>query len=41
LAKKAEARPADAATLARALGAIDVDPWTEEQATRWWDEKKA
>jgi serine/threonine-protein kinase len=36
LEKKPDARPADAATLSRALAAIDVEPWSEEQAKRWW-----
>jgi hypothetical protein len=40
LAKKPSGRPADAATLARALAAIDVEPWSEEQAKRWWEENR-
>ncbi len=36
LAKEPEARPPGAAALARALGAIEVEPWGEEQAARWW-----
>ena len=36
LAKKPDGRPTDAAALSVALAAIDVDPWTEEQATSWW-----
>jgi serine/threonine-protein kinase len=37
LAKKPADRPASAATLARALASIDVEPWGEEQAKAWWD----
>jgi serine/threonine-protein kinase len=40
LAKKPFDRPADAATLSRALAAIDVEPWTEELAKRWWEENR-
>lgn len=37
LSKKPEDRPSSAATLSRALAAIDVGkPWDEEQAARWW-----
>jgi serine/threonine-protein kinase len=36
LAKKPGDRPASAAELSRALGAIDQAPWGEEQAARWW-----
>ncbi|HKA90177.1 MAG TPA: serine/threonine-protein kinase [Haliangiales bacterium] len=36
LAKKPEDRPQGAAELARALEAIEVEPWGEEQASRWW-----
>src|SRR6185295_6038654 len=36
LAKRPEERPATAAALARALAEIDVEPWDEEQAARWW-----
>jgi tRNA A-37 threonylcarbamoyl transferase component Bud32 len=36
LAKKPNDRPSSAAELSRALAAIDVAPWTEEQAREWW-----
>jgi serine/threonine-protein kinase len=36
LAKKPDDRPASAAEVARALAAIDVDRWGEEQARAWW-----
>ena len=36
LAKRPEQRPQSAAELSRALGAIDVPPWDEEQAAEWW-----
>jgi hypothetical protein len=36
LAKKPADRPAGAGELARALAAIDLDPWTEEEAREWW-----
>ena len=36
LAKKAYDRPRSVAELSRALAAIDVPPWTEEQAREWW-----
>jgi serine/threonine-protein kinase len=29
-------RPADAATLRDALGAVPLDPWTRERADSWW-----
>ena len=38
LAKRPEERPADAAELAARLAACPTrEPWTEEQAQRWWD----
>jgi serine/threonine-protein kinase len=41
LAKKPQLRPADAGALSFALAAIPVDqPWTEEQAMRWWRENR-
>jgi serine/threonine-protein kinase len=36
LAKKPADRPASAAALARALAAIEVEPWDNERAQRWW-----
>jgi len=36
LAKKPEDRPQSAAELARSLGAIEGDPWTEARAKEWW-----
>ena len=36
LAKKPDDRPRSVAELNRALAAIDVPPWTEEQAREWW-----
>jgi serine/threonine-protein kinase len=36
LAKDPEKRPRSAAELMRALAAIEIDPWTEEQAAAWW-----
>ena len=36
LAKRPADRPASAAELRRALEAIGLEPWTEEQAARWW-----
>lgn len=41
LAKVPEGRPASAAALARALDAVEVEPWTDEAATRWWDAIKS
>ena len=35
LAKNPAQRP-DAAELGRALAAIPVEPWTEQQAAHWW-----
>ena len=40
LAKKPEDRPADAGALAKSLAAIGADPWTQEDAKRWWNEKQ-
>jgi serine/threonine-protein kinase len=37
LAKRPAERPASAAELSRALGAIAVEPWGQEEAERWWD----
>jgi eukaryotic-like serine/threonine-protein kinase len=36
LAKRPEDRPQSAAELDRMLAEIDVEPWGEEDATRWW-----
>jgi serine/threonine-protein kinase len=36
LARTPEERPASAAALARALGGLEVSPWTDEQARDWW-----
>jgi eukaryotic-like serine/threonine-protein kinase len=41
LAKKREDRPATAGEVARALGAMALEPWTQEDAKRWWDEKRS
>ena len=41
LAKKPEDRPQSAGELARALAAIDVDPWTDIQAKEWWAASRA
>jgi serine/threonine protein kinase len=37
LAKEPDQRPRTAHVLARRLREIPVDPWTEEQAQRWWE----
>jgi eukaryotic-like serine/threonine-protein kinase len=36
LAKDPKDRPQSAGELARSLALIDLDPWSEEQATEWW-----
>jgi serine/threonine-protein kinase len=36
LAKSPMQRPQSAGELSRALGAIDLEPWEEEQAADWW-----
>ena len=36
LAKRPSDRPASAAAVARALDAIQIEPWSAEQATEWW-----
>ena len=41
LAKAPEDRPAAAAELGRQLQALAIEPWTQEQARRWWAERGA
>jgi eukaryotic-like serine/threonine-protein kinase len=36
LAKRPGDRPASATELDRMLAEIDIEPWSEEEATRWW-----
>jgi serine/threonine-protein kinase len=36
LAKSPDDRPESAAELDRLLGEIEIEPWSEEAATRWW-----
>jgi eukaryotic-like serine/threonine-protein kinase len=36
LAKKPAGRPQSAAELDRMLGEIEIEPWSEEAANRWW-----
>jgi eukaryotic-like serine/threonine-protein kinase len=36
LAKRPQDRPASAAELDRLLAEIEIEPWSEEDATRWW-----
>jgi serine/threonine-protein kinase len=38
LAKRPEERPASAQALSRALAAIELPPWTQDQARQWWQE---
>ena len=38
LAKSPADRPPSAADLERALASVDVEPWTEDDAARWWNE---
>jgi serine/threonine-protein kinase len=40
LAKQPHDRPSDAGELARALEAIDVEPWGEDEAREWWAAKR-
>jgi tRNA A-37 threonylcarbamoyl transferase component Bud32 len=40
LAKKPEHRPRTAAELARSLAAIQIEPWTQEQARQWWEQHR-
>jgi eukaryotic-like serine/threonine-protein kinase len=37
LAKDPAARPPSAAAVEQALAAIEIEPWDEEQAARWWN----
>ncbi len=41
LAKQREDRPSTAGDLSRLLRMIGLEPWTQEDARRWWDEKRA
>ena len=41
LAKKPHDRPSSAAELGRALSAIPVERWTQDDAKRWWDEQRS
>ncbi|HJU69036.1 MAG TPA: serine/threonine-protein kinase [Gemmatimonadaceae bacterium] len=41
LAKKPDGRPATAGDLKRALRAIPIEPWTQEDAKRWWNDKRS
>jgi len=36
LAKSPEARPQSAAELSQSLARIDIEPWTDAQASEWW-----
>jgi tRNA A-37 threonylcarbamoyl transferase component Bud32 len=40
LAKRAVDRPQSAGELSASLAAIDVEPWTESEAARWWKERE-
>ena len=40
LAKKPEDRPSDAGAVGKSLAAIVADPWTQDDAKRWWNEKQ-
>jgi hypothetical protein len=40
LAKKPADRPSHAGELARALGNVGLEPWTEDEARRWWEEER-
>jgi hypothetical protein len=37
LAKQPNDRPSSAGELSRELAAIDVEPWGEDDARRWWE----
>jgi hypothetical protein len=36
LAKRPEDRPESATELDRMLADIELEPWSDEKATRWW-----
>jgi serine/threonine-protein kinase len=36
LAKQPEDRPASAMELDRMLAEIEVEPWSDDEATQWW-----
>jgi eukaryotic-like serine/threonine-protein kinase len=38
LAKRPSDRPQSAAAVARMLDAMELEPWSAEQATQWWDQ---
>jgi eukaryotic-like serine/threonine-protein kinase len=40
LAKDAAERPASAAKLLRALSLLEIEEWTEDEATAWWSEHR-
>ena len=37
LEKDQSARPTDARELKARLGALELEPWTEQNACKWWD----
>jgi serine/threonine-protein kinase len=37
LAKRPDERPATAGELDRMLAEIELEPWSESQAARWWN----
>jgi serine/threonine-protein kinase len=41
LKKQPAQRPGSALELTRALAAVPVEPWTEEQAAAWWSAKES
>jgi serine/threonine-protein kinase len=41
LAKKPEDRLATATELDRRLAEIEIEPWTEQQAERWWSLRRS
>ena len=36
LAKRPEDRPQTATELDRMIAEIEIEPWSEDEATRWW-----